>query len=88
MRPTGRARRLAVCGHSGRGLPGRREGRERRRRVAGSDEEWREKLEKLILNGDLRRQMGEIAREKVLENYTNKNSRNKEYYDHLKSKLE
>jgi glycosyltransferase involved in cell wall biosynthesis len=56
--------------------------------VAGSDEEWKEKLEKLILNGDLRRQMGEIAREKVLENYTNKNSRNKEYYDYLKSKLE
>jgi len=56
--------------------------------VAGDDGEWKEKLDKLILNGDLRRQMGEIAREKVLENYTNKNSRNKEYYDHLKSKLE
>ena len=56
--------------------------------VAGDDGEWKEKLEKLILNGDLRRQMGEIAKEKVLENYTNKNSRNKEYYDYLKSKLE
>jgi glycosyltransferase involved in cell wall biosynthesis len=55
--------------------------------VAGDDEEWREKLEKLILSGDLRRQMGEVAREKVLENYTNKNSRNNEYYDYLKSKL-
>ncbi|HLM84027.1 MAG TPA: glycosyltransferase family 4 protein [Candidatus Bathyarchaeia archaeon] len=54
---------------------------------AGNTEEWIEKLEKLILNGDLRRQMGEIAREKVLENYTNKNSRNEEYYDFLKSKL-
>lgn len=56
--------------------------------VAGDDEEWKEKLEKLICSGDLRRQMGEVAREKVLENYTNKNSRNKEYYDYLKSKLE
>ncbi|MCX6766513.1 MAG: glycosyltransferase [Candidatus Moranbacteria bacterium] len=55
--------------------------------VAGDDEEWKEKLEKLILNGDLRRQMGEIAREKVLENYTNKNSANVEYYGYLKSKL-
>lgn len=50
-------------------------------------EEWKEKIEKLILNGDLRRQMGEIAREKVLENYTNKNSHNEEYYAYLKSKL-
>jgi O-antigen biosynthesis protein len=55
--------------------------------VAGNAEEWMGKLERLILNGDLRRQMGEIAREKILENYTNKNSRNEEYYDFLKSKL-
>jgi glycosyltransferase involved in cell wall biosynthesis len=55
--------------------------------VAGDDEEWKEKLEKLVCSGDLRRQMGEIAREKVLENYTNKNSSNVEYYDFLKSKL-
>jgi O-antigen biosynthesis protein len=55
--------------------------------VAGSVQEWKEKLEKLICNGDLRRQMGEMAREKVLENYTNKNSRNDEYYRYLKSKL-
>lgn len=52
--------------------------------VAGNTEEWKEKLEKLILNGDLRRQMGEIAREKVLENYTNKNSANEEYYSYLR----
>jgi glycosyltransferase involved in cell wall biosynthesis len=55
--------------------------------VAGDDEEWREKLEKLICSGDLRRQMGEVAREKVSENYTNKNSRNEEYYSYLRSKL-
>jgi glycosyltransferase involved in cell wall biosynthesis len=56
--------------------------------VAASAEEWKEKLEKLILSGDLRRQMGEIAREKVLENYTNKNSANEEYYAYLKSKIQ
>lgn len=55
--------------------------------VAKNSEEWTAKLEKLILNGDLRRQMGEIAREKTLAEYTNKNSRNGEYYDYLKSKL-
>jgi O-antigen biosynthesis protein len=49
--------------------------------------EWNEELEKLVMNGDFRRQMGEIAREKILEKYTNKNSQNKEYYNYLKSKL-
>jgi glycosyltransferase involved in cell wall biosynthesis len=54
--------------------------------VAGDDEEWKEKLEKLILNQDLRKSMGEKAREKVLKNYTNKNSCNEEYYNYLRSK--
>lgn len=55
--------------------------------VAENAQEWKDKLEKLLLNGDLRRQMGEMAREKVLENYTNKTSRNEEYYGYLKSKI-
>ncbi len=55
--------------------------------VAKNTEEWKEKLERLILNGDLRRQMGEIARERVLENHTNNNSRNEKYYDYLRSKI-
>jgi len=55
--------------------------------VAGGTEQWKEKLEKLILDKDLRKSMGEKAREKVLKNYTNKNSANVEYYAYLKSKL-
>jgi glycosyltransferase involved in cell wall biosynthesis len=55
--------------------------------VAGDDEEWKEKLEKLISNKDFRKSMGQKAREKVLKNYTNKNSCNEEYYNYLRSKL-
>jgi glycosyltransferase involved in cell wall biosynthesis len=55
--------------------------------VAGHDEEWKEKLEKLILDSKLRKLMGERAREKVLREYTNKNSHNEEYYHFLKSKI-
>ncbi|MDD3486843.1 MAG: glycosyltransferase [Candidatus Moranbacteria bacterium] len=55
--------------------------------VASGDDEWKEKLEKLIENSELRKQMGKAAREKALENYTTKNSRNEEYYSYLRSKL-
>lgn len=55
--------------------------------LAATPEEWKEKLEKLISDEDLRNSMGEKAREKVLENYTNKNSHNEEYYAYLRSKL-
>ncbi|MFH0929924.1 MAG: glycosyltransferase [Candidatus Moraniibacteriota bacterium] len=55
--------------------------------VAGHDEEWKEKLEKLILDKDLRNSMGQKAREKVLREYTNGNSDNEEYYGYLRSKL-
>jgi len=54
--------------------------------VAGDDEEWKKKLEKLILDSDLRKSMGERARQKVLREYTNKNSHNEEYYAYLRSK--
>ena len=53
--------------------------------VAGDDEEWKEKLEKLILDKDLRKSMGEKAREKVLREYTNENSHNEEYYEYLRN---
>ncbi len=52
--------------------------------VAGDDEEWKEKLEKLISDKDLRASMGQKAWEKVLREYTNKNSDNKEYYGYLR----
>ena len=55
--------------------------------VANGAEEWKKKLEKLILDQYLRKSMGEKAREKVLREYTNKNSHNEEYYSYLKSKL-
>jgi glycosyltransferase involved in cell wall biosynthesis len=55
--------------------------------VASNTEEWIEKLEKLILDENLRRNMGKEAREKTLREYTTKNSHNSEYYNYLRSKL-
>lgn len=49
--------------------------------------EWAGKLEKLILDGNLRREMGQKARKKSMRDYTNKNSRNEEYYNYLKSRI-
>lgn len=51
--------------------------------LADSPDEWREKLEKLVDDKSLRREMGQAAREKVLKYYTNRNSRNGEYYGYL-----
>jgi glycosyltransferase involved in cell wall biosynthesis len=55
--------------------------------LAGNREEWVDKLGQLIEDENLRRDMGEKAREKVLRDYTNKNSHNEEYYNYLRSKL-
>lgn len=55
--------------------------------VASTNEEWFDKIEKLVLDEKLRRAMGEKAREKALRAYTVKNSNNQKYYDYLKSKL-
>ncbi len=55
--------------------------------VANSTDEWVEKLEKLITDKELRMRMGKAAREKVLREYTNKNSHDEEYYNYLRSKL-
>jgi glycosyltransferase involved in cell wall biosynthesis len=55
--------------------------------VAANTAEWAEKLEKLVADKNLRRTMGEKAREKVLAKYANKNSNNEEYYNYLKSRL-
>ncbi len=54
--------------------------------LAGSSDEWFLKLEKLILDKQLRQDMGKRAREKALREYSTKNSRNNEYYDYLKPK--
>jgi len=55
--------------------------------LAADTGEWAEKLDKLITDGNLRREIGQKAREKALRDYTNKNSHNEEYYDYLKQVL-
>jgi len=55
--------------------------------LADNTAEWVEKIGKLVEDKKLRHEMGEKAREKVLRDYTNKNSHNEEYYNYLKSKL-
>jgi glycosyltransferase involved in cell wall biosynthesis len=54
--------------------------------LAEDNSEWIEKIARLIEDENLRKSMGERAREKVLKNYTNKNSHNREYYEYIKSK--
>lgn len=55
--------------------------------VASTTAEWTEKLERLILDENLRKNMGAKARETALRNYTTSNAHNKEYYEYLKSKI-
>lgn len=55
--------------------------------LADNPAEWMEKLEKLIEDENLRKEIGEKAREKVIRQYTNKNSHNEEYYQYIKSRL-
>lgn len=56
--------------------------------LAGNPDEWFKKLEKLILDKNLRENMGKEAREKSLREYTTKNSHNSEYYNYLRSRLQ
>ena len=55
--------------------------------LAQTEEEWTAKLEKLIINENLRKTMGAKAREKALKKYTNKNSDSAKYYNYLRSRL-
>jgi glycosyltransferase involved in cell wall biosynthesis len=55
--------------------------------VANGTEQWTLKLEKLILDQDLRISMGQKAREKALQQYTTINAKNEEYYSYLRSKI-
>ncbi len=54
--------------------------------LAGDEKEWVTKISQLIENKSLRKDMGKRAKEKVLAQYTNKNSKNSAYYDYLRSK--
>jgi len=53
--------------------------------VARDNNEWREKLEKLILDKELRKKIGQSAKEKSLKDYTTRHAHSQEYYDYLKS---
>lgn len=55
--------------------------------LAETEEEWIEKISRLIEDKNLRITMGEKAREKVLKDFSTKNSHNQEYYDFLKKKI-
>lgn len=55
--------------------------------TAKDSDEWMMKLEKLIMNRNLRTAIGQKAKEKALQNYTTKNARSDEYYEYLKSKI-
>lgn len=55
--------------------------------VAATEEEWQEKLEKLITDKGFRIAMGEQARKTVLEKYTTENASDTEYVNYLKEKL-
>jgi len=55
--------------------------------VASTTKEWFDKLDRLVSDSDLRKSMGQKARKKVLQNYSNKNSHGEDYYNYLKSKL-
>jgi len=52
--------------------------------LAGSTQEWIEKIGRLIEEPQLRLRMGERAREKSIRDYTNKNSQEADYHRYLK----
>lgn len=55
--------------------------------VASNNEEWKDKIERLIADQELRRRIGEAARLSVLTRYTTEKANEKEYYDYLRSKI-
>jgi len=56
--------------------------------LAANEEEWLVKIEKLIINSNLRKEIGNNAYSKTFEKYTNRNSKNEEYYNYLKSAID
>lgn len=55
--------------------------------LAKDTDEWVSKLEKLILEPNLRQKMAQKASQKAIEKYTTKNGKNEEYYEYLKSRI-
>ncbi len=55
--------------------------------TASDTTEWINKLSRLILEPNLRLEMGQKARQKALKRYSTQNAQNNEYYAYLRSKL-
>lgn len=55
--------------------------------VANGTEQWIAKLEKLILDENLRKEIGAKAREKAISRYTTINAANNDYYEYLRSRI-
>jgi len=51
--------------------------------LADNKSKWIEKIEKLVKDEKLRKDMGKKARKKIILNYTNKNSHTTDYYNYL-----
>lgn len=56
--------------------------------LAATEAEWIERISRLVEDEKLRQAMGENARQKIIRDYTNKNSHSEKYYTYLKSVLE
>jgi len=52
--------------------------------VAKNENEWKEKLQKLIDDQEFREQMGKRAWEKTIKNHTTEKAENQKYYDYLR----
>jgi glycosyltransferase involved in cell wall biosynthesis len=55
--------------------------------LADNKNEWVEKIEKLVKDEELRKSMGQKAREKIIRDYTNKNSHTTDYYNYLNNTI-
>lgn len=53
--------------------------------VAGTTEEWVDRIGRLIADPELRARMGRAAHETAIENYTNMSAKNDAYYEYLRS---
>lgn len=55
--------------------------------VAATPDEWRDRLERLITDPDLRRRMGERARATALGRYVTTSAKDEEYYEYLRAAI-
>lgn len=55
--------------------------------LAKTEDEWFQKIEKLVIDENLRKEMGERAYRKSLKDYTVENSHDEEYYNFIRGKI-